>query len=48
VAENAAAVREAGQAVDDVFPPYARPSEVVCGTIKTTALGKTVRRRALP
>lgn len=46
VAENAAAVREAGQAVDDIFPPYARPSEVVCGTIETTALGKTVRSRS--
>ena len=46
VAENAAAVREAEAALGGIFPPYARPSEVVCGTIETTALGKTVRRVA--
>jgi O-succinylbenzoic acid--CoA ligase len=46
VAENAAAVREAGQAVDDVFPPYARPAQIVPGTIEITALGKTVRSRS--
>ncbi len=44
VAESAAAVREAEAALDGIFPPYARPSEVVRGTIETTALGKTVRR----
>jgi O-succinylbenzoic acid--CoA ligase len=48
VAESAAAVREAEAAIDGIFPPYARPSEVVHGTIETTALGKTVRHRALP
>ncbi len=48
VAENAAAVREAAAAIDGIFPPYARPSEVVCGTIESTALGKIVRCRALP
>ncbi len=46
VAENTAAVREADAAIDGIFPPYARPSEVVCGTIETTALGKTVRSRS--
>ncbi len=47
VAENPAAVREALEAADEIFPPYARPAQVVHGTIETTALGKTVRRRAL-
>jgi O-succinylbenzoic acid--CoA ligase len=48
LAGSAAAVREAAAAIDKVFPPYARPSQVVCGNIETTALGKTVRRRAPP
>lgn len=46
VAGNAAAGREASAVIDEVFPPYARPSQVVCGTIETTALGKTVRSRS--
>jgi O-succinylbenzoic acid--CoA ligase len=48
VAENAAAVREADAAADEIFPRYARPAQIVHGTIETTALGKTVRRRVLP
>jgi len=45
VAGNAAAGREAAAVIDEVFPPYARPAQVVCRTIETTALGKTVRPR---
>jgi acyl-CoA synthetase (AMP-forming)/AMP-acid ligase II len=43
VAENTAAVGEVRRAQDDIFPPYARPREIVVGSIRRTALGKTVR-----
>jgi O-succinylbenzoic acid--CoA ligase len=48
VAANAAALDEVLAVGGEIFPPYARPEQVVVGTIETTALGKTVRRPLLP
>jgi len=44
LAGNEQAAREAAKATEEVFPAYARPHEIVVGTIQRTALGKIVRR----
>lgn len=38
----------AATAALDIFPPYARPSAVVVGEIRTTSLGKLIRPRTPP
>jgi len=43
VAENDAAVVEAKGAIEETFPPFARPETVAVGTIRRTVLGKIVR-----
>lgn len=43
VVENDAAVSEAKDAQNDVFPPFARPERITTGSIKRTVLGKKIR-----
>lgn len=47
MAESNEAAREARDAQDEIFPPYARPQEILIGRIEWTALRKQVRRRAV-
>lgn len=44
IAENSAALRAVLSLCEEIFPPYARPQEIVEGPVEITALGKTVRR----
>jgi len=43
LAQNTRAASEAERVIREIFPAYARPSEVVVGLIRRTALGKVVR-----
>jgi O-succinylbenzoic acid--CoA ligase len=46
VAENAVALDQVLGCSAEIFPPYARPREIIEGRVETTALGKTLRRPA--
>lgn len=46
VAENADALRQARLLRDEIFPPYARPQELIEGPVKVTALGKIIHHTA--
>ena len=45
VADSAETAARVCSMIDETFPPYARPREVMVGVVAKTALGKTVRGR---